>query len=52
MTILRKECIIYDNIDIHVLQKNAQEFYKEFARRHNYKLTEVFSQQLADWILS
>jgi len=52
VTILRKECIIYNNIDIHVLQKNAQEFYKEFARRHNYKLTEVFSQQLADWILS
>jgi len=52
VTILKKECIIYNNIDIQVLQKNAQAFYKEFAKRHNYNIKEVFSQDLADWILS
>ena len=52
VTILKKECIIYNNIDVQVLQKNAQAFYKEFAKRHNYNIKEVFSQDLADWILS
>lgn len=52
VTVLKKECTMYNNIDILVLQKNAQAFYKEFARRHNYNINDVFSQPLADWILS
>ena len=52
VTILKNECIIYNNIDINTLQKNAQAFYTEFARRHNHNVRKVFSPQLANWILN
>jgi spore germination protein YaaH len=52
VTILKNECIMYNNIDINTLQKNAQAFYTEFARRHNHNVRKVFSPQLANWILN
>jgi len=50
ITVLNPMIDTYENIDINLLQQDAKVFYKEYAKRHNFNLNLIFSQQLCDWI--
>lgn len=35
-----------------VLQKSCKTFYKEYAKRHNFSIEEIFSKELSNWIIN
>jgi MoaA/NifB/PqqE/SkfB family radical SAM enzyme len=52
MYMLRNDYTAFDNVPIRILQHSAQNFYKEYARRHRFDIRQTFSPMLADWLLS
>jgi organic radical activating enzyme len=52
VTVLKNESIIFNNIDISVLQQSARAFYIEYARRNSFNIKEIYREQIANWILN
>jgi len=52
VTILKDECTIYNNVDINVLRTSNKEFYKQYAKRHQFEIDKIFSQPMAEWLLN
>ena len=52
MTIIKDDCIIYDNVNINVLQQSFKEFYKQYAIRRQHQIRNVFSEEMSSWILN
>ena len=52
VTILKDDCIIYNDTDITILRNSAKTFYREYAIRHSHNIRNIFSTLMADWILN
>ena len=50
LNILREETTEFNNIIVDILQQSAKEFYKEYARRHNFDMKLIFSKEWIEWI--
>lgn len=42
----------YDGVPIELLQTDAKHFYKQYAERNNFKIQDIFSKNLSDWLLN
>jgi organic radical activating enzyme len=50
--ILNNHDKIYDDISIELLQLDAKEFYKQYAYRNKFDIKDIFSKELATWLLN
>lgn len=50
--ILSNEHETYDEVSVELLQADAKHFYKQYAERNKFKIQDIFSKNLSDWLLN